>query len=186
ISFHSDDGLLFDGVKKYSRQVAEMIGLGSDDEFLNAGVRTVLDIGCGFGSFGAHLLSLKLMPVCMAGYELTGSQVQLSLERGLPAIIGNFISRKLPFPSLSYDMVHCAQCGILWDQKDGIFLIEVDRILKPGGYFVLHSSSLSTKQGSMASPIEAFTQKICWTLIAQQEETFVWQKTTDAQCYASG
>ncbi|GKC11237.1 probable methyltransferase PMT5, partial [Tanacetum coccineum] len=129
ISFYSDDGLLFDGVKKYSRQVAEMIALGSDDEFLNAGVRTVLDIGCGFGSFGAHLLLLKLMPVCMAGYELTSSQVQLSLERGLPAIIGNFISRKLPRLSLSYDIVHCAQCGILWDQKDGIFLIEVDRII---------------------------------------------------------
>nr|XP_043624387.1 probable methyltransferase PMT5 [Erigeron canadensis] len=186
ISFHSDDGLLFDGVKEYSHQVAEMIGLGSDAEFLQAGVRTVLDIGCGFGSFGAHLLSLKLMAVCMAAYELTGSQVQLSLERGLPAVIGNFISRKLPFPSLSYDMVHCAQCGILWDQKDGIFLIEVDRILKPGGYFVLHGTSLSTKQGSMASPIEKFTEKICWTLIAQQEETFVWQKTIDAQCYSSG
>lgn len=36
-------------------------------------VRTVLDIGCGFGSFVAHLLSLKLMPVCMASYESTGS-----------------------------------------------------------------------------------------------------------------
>lgn len=186
ISFHSDDGLIFDGVKEYSHQVAEMIGLTSDAEFLQAGVRNVLDIGCGFGSFGAHLFSLKVMAVCMAAYELTGSQVQLSLERGLPAIIGNFISRKLPFPSLSYDMVHCAQCGILWDKKDGMFLIEVDRILKPGGYFVLHGSLLSTKKGSMASPIEDFAQKICWTFIAQQEETFVWQKTVDAQCYSSG
>lgn len=60
------------------------------------------------------------MAVCMAAYELTGSQVQLSLERGLPAIIGNFISRKLPFPSLSYDMVHCAQCGISWDKKGSL------------------------------------------------------------------
>lgn len=80
-------------------------------------MRTVLDIGCGFGSFGAHLLSLKVMPVCIAAYEATGSQVQLALERGLPAMIGNFIARQLPYPSLSFDMVHCAQCGILWDQK---------------------------------------------------------------------
>ncbi|KAI3729242.1 hypothetical protein L6452_17895 [Arctium lappa] len=181
ISFHSDDGF----VKDHSRQIAEMIGLGSDAEFWQAGVRTVLDIGCGFGSFGAHLLSLKLMAVCVAAYELTGSQVQLSLERGLPAIIGNFISRKLPFPSLSYDMVHCAQCGVLWDKKDGLFLIEADRILKPGGYFVLHGTSLSMKKGSMASPIEEFTRNICWKLIAQQEETFIWQKTTDIQCYLS-
>ncbi|KAK1437708.1 hypothetical protein QVD17_03504 [Tagetes erecta] len=182
ISFHSDDELIFDGVKDHSRQVAEMIGLGSDTEFWQAGVRTVLDIGCGFGSFGAHLLSLKLMAVCMAAYELTGSQVQLSLERGLPAIIGNFISRKLPFPSLSYDMVHCAQCGVSWDQKDGLFLIEVNRILKPGGYFVLHGNSLSTNEGSF---IEGFAHKICWNLIGRQEETLVWQKTTDPQCYSS-
>ncbi|KAK9049441.1 hypothetical protein SSX86_031591 [Deinandra increscens subsp. villosa] len=184
ISFQSDD--MFDGVKDYSHQVAEMIGLGSDAEFHQAGVRIVLDIGCGFGSFGAHLLSLKLMTVCMAAYELTGSQVQISLERGLPAIIGNFNSRQLPFPSLSYDMVHCAECGILWDKKDGLLLIEADRILKPGGYFVLHGSSLSTKKGSMANPIEDFARKICWNFISQQEETFIWQKTVDPQhCLSS-
>ena len=80
-------------------------------------MRSILDIGCGFGSFGAHMISLKLMAVCIAAYELTGSQVQLALERGLPAVIGNFISRQLPFPSLSYDLVHCAKCGILWDNK---------------------------------------------------------------------
>ncbi|KAM7464460.1 hypothetical protein LguiA_032581 [Lonicera macranthoides] len=190
IAFHSEDGLIFDGVKDYSRQIAEMIGLGSDSEFHQVGVRTILDIDCGFGSFGAHLLSLKLMPVCMAAYESTGSQVQLSLERGLPAIIGNFISRQLPFPSLSYDMIHCAQCGIAWDDKDGMFLIEVDRLLKPGGYFVLtsptsrpHGSSQNTKKGSMFTPIEEFAQKICWSLLAQQEETIIWQKTMDVQCY---
>ena len=80
----------------------------------------MLDIGCGFGSFGAHLQSLKVMAVCMAAYELTGSQVQLSLERGLPAVIGNFISKKLPFPSLSYDMIHCAKCGVQWDKKGNL------------------------------------------------------------------
>ena len=83
-------------------------------------VWTVLDIGCGFGSFGAHLLSLKVMAVCMVAYELTGSQVQLSLERGLPAVIRNFISKKLPFPSLSYDMIHYAQCGVQWDKKGNL------------------------------------------------------------------
>ncbi|KAF9677134.1 hypothetical protein SADUNF_Sadunf08G0076100 [Salix dunnii] len=116
-AFHSEDGLIFDGVKDYSHQVAEMIGLGGDSEFVQAGVRTVLDIGCGFGSFGAHLVSLNLMSVCIAAYEATGSQVQMALERGLPAMIGNFISRQLPYPSLSFDMIHCAQCGIVWNKK---------------------------------------------------------------------
>ncbi|KAL9364951.1 hypothetical protein Peur_042824 [Populus x canadensis] len=216
-AFHSEDGLIFDGVKDYSHQVAEMIGLGGDSEFVQAGVQTVLDIGCGFGSFGAHLVSLKLMSVCIAAYEATGSQVQMALERGLPAMIGNFISRQLPYPSLSFDMIHCAQCGIVWDKKEplkregvnywrrfhfnvtidnvlglsnGMFLIEVDRVLKPGGYFVLtspasnpHGSSLSTKKRSTLTPIEEFTEEICWNLIAQQDETFIWQKTVDVHCY---
>ncbi|OAY59389.1 probable methyltransferase PMT5 [Manihot esculenta] len=192
IAFQSEDGLVFDGVKDYSRQIAEMIGLGSDSEFLQAGVRTVLDIGCGFGSFGAHLVSLKLMAVCIAAYQATGSQVQLALERGLPAIIGNFNSRKLPYPSLSFDMVHCAQCGINWDEKDGMLLIEVDRLLKPGGYFVLtspmskpHGSALNSKRRNIVTVMEALTEKICWNLLAQQEETFVWQKTVDVNCYKS-
>lgn len=38
IAFHSEDGMNIDGVKDYSRQVAEMIGLGSDSEFQQAGV----------------------------------------------------------------------------------------------------------------------------------------------------
>lgn len=38
ISFHSDDEMVVDGVKDYSHQIAEMIGLGSDTEFRQAGV----------------------------------------------------------------------------------------------------------------------------------------------------
>ncbi|KAK8488677.1 hypothetical protein V6N11_019842 [Hibiscus sabdariffa] len=193
IAFHSQDGLIFDGVKDYTRQIAEMMGLGSDSEFFQAGVRTVLDIGCGFGSFGAHLVSLRLMALCVAAYEATGSQVQIALERGLPAMIGSFISRQLPYPSLSFDMVHCAQCGIVWDKKEGMFLIEFDRLLKPGGYFVItspiskaHGRATSKKKRSMMlTPLAEFTEKICWSLIAHQDETFIWQKTADAHCYSS-
>ncbi|XP_027360787.1 probable methyltransferase PMT5 isoform X1 [Abrus precatorius] len=192
IAFHSEDGLIYDGVKDYSCQLAEMIGLGSDTELPQAGVRTVLDIDCGFGSFVAHLASLNIMAVCIAAYEATGSQVQLALERGLPAMIGNFFARQLPYPSLSYDMVHCARCGIIWDEKDGMFLIEVDRVLKPGGYFVLTSATSSTqgsssqmKKRNMLMPKEELTRQLCWTLLAQQDETFIWQKAADVNCYAS-
>ncbi|CAL8994675.1 unnamed protein product [Prunus brigantina] len=191
IAFHSEDGLIFDGVKDYSLQIAKMLGLSDDSQFLQAGVQTVLDIGCGFGSFGAHLVSLNVMAICIAAYEATGSQVQLTLERGLPAMIGNFITRQLPYPALSFEMVHCAQCGIVWDKKDWTLLLEVDRVLKPGGYFVLTSStsqpygsSLSMKN-SMLTPMEEMTPKICWTLKAQQYETFIWQKTVDSDCYTS-
>ncbi|PQP92682.1 putative methyltransferase PMT5 [Prunus yedoensis var. nudiflora] len=78
-----------------------------------------------------------------------------------------------------------------WDEKDWTLLLEVDRVLKPGGYFVLTSStsqpygsSLSMKN-SMLTPMEEMTPKICWTLKAQQYETFIWQKTVDSDCYTS-
>lgn len=80
-------------------------------------VRTILDIGCGYGSFGAHLFSSQILTMCIANYEASGSQVQLTLERGLPAMIGSFTSKQLPYPSLSFDMLHCARCGIDWDQR---------------------------------------------------------------------
>jgi SAM-dependent methyltransferase len=105
-----------DEVEDYSHQIAEMIGIKKDN-FIEAGVRTILDIGCGYGSFGAHLLSKQILTMCIANYEASGSQVQLTLERGLPAMIGSFISKQLPYPSLSFDMLHCLRCGIDWDQK---------------------------------------------------------------------
>lgn len=78
-------------------------------------------------------------------------------------------------------------------KSDGLFLIEVDRVLKPGGYFVLtlptggqQAGTTNPKKGRMSNPIQEFAQRICWNLLSQQEETFIWQKTTDAQCYTSG
>ncbi|XP_059637937.1 probable pectin methyltransferase QUA2 [Cornus florida] len=191
ISFRSAS-LMFDGVEDYSHQIAEMIGLRNESNFLQAGVRTILDIGCGFGSFGAHLFSKQLLTMCIANYEASGSQVQLTLERGLPAMIGSFYSKQLPYPSLSFDMLHCARCGVDWDQKDGIFLIEVDRVLRPGGYFVW-TSPLTNAQGFRRNKenqkkwnfVRNFAENLCWDMLSQQDETVVWKKTTKRNCYAS-
>ncbi|OUZ99630.1 putative S-adenosyl-L-methionine-dependent methyltransferase [Macleaya cordata] len=192
ISFHSDS-LMFDGVEDYSHQIAEMIGLRNESYFIQAGVRAVLDIGCGYGSFGAHLFSKQLLTMCVANYESSGSQVQLTLERGLPAMIGSFPSKQFPYPSLSFDMLHCARCGIDWDQKaDGIFLVEVDRVLRPGGYFVW-TSPITNSQGSLRNKdnqkkwtfVRSFAENLCWDMLSQQDETVVWKKTSKRDCYAS-
>lgn len=150
ISFRSASSM-FDEIEDYSHQIAEMIGIKKDN-FIEAGVshmfkridlclclsycqflicyflsllfqvRTVLDIGCGYGSFGAHLLSKQILTMCIANYESSGSQVQLTLERGLPAMIASFMSKQLPYPSLSFDMLHCSRCGIDWDLKGNILM----------------------------------------------------------------
>nr|GMD88829.1 probable pectin methyltransferase QUA2 [Ipomoea batatas] len=191
ISFRSESAM-FDSIEDYSHQIAEMIGLRNESNLIQAGVRVILDIGCGFGSFGAHLFSSNLLTMCIANYEASGSQVQLTLERGLPAMIGSFTSKQLPYPSLSFDMIHCAECHVDWDQRDGILLVEVDRILRPGGYFVWTSSvmnaqrSLRNKENQKKwNSVRGFAENLCWELLSQQDETVVWKKTSEKKCYSA-
>ncbi|KAK4428571.1 putative pectin methyltransferase QUA2 [Sesamum alatum] len=190
ISFRSVSST-FD-VEDYSHQIAEIIGLRNESYFIQAGVRTILDIECGYGSFGAHLSSNQLLTMCLANYEASGSQVQLTLERGLPAIIGSFTSKQLPYPSLSFDMIHCARCRVDWDTKDGIFLIEVDRLLRPGGYFVwtdplINSQRSQRNNGNLKkwNTVHMFAENLCWELLPQQDETVVWKKTSTKNCYST-
>ncbi|KAF2299702.1 hypothetical protein GH714_002579 [Hevea brasiliensis] len=150
ISFRSSS--MFDGVEDYAHQIAEMIGLRNESNFIQAGVRTILDIGCGYGSFGAHLFPKQLLTMCIANYEASGSQVQLTLER------------------------------------DGIFLIEVDRVLKPGGYFVWTSPLTNARNRENLKRwnlVRDFAENICWEMLSQQDETVVWRKTTKKNCYSS-
>lgn len=66
--------------------------------------------------------------MCLANYEASGSQVQLTLERGLPAMIGSFTSKQLPYPSLSFDMIHCARCRVDWDTKGTVYSVRQETI----------------------------------------------------------
>ncbi|KAH0919180.1 hypothetical protein HID58_026840 [Brassica napus] len=138
--------------------------------------------------FGAHLLSKQLLTMCIANYEASGSQVQLTLERGLPAMIASFVSKQLPYPSLSFDMLHCSTCGIDWDQKEGLLLVEVDRVLKPGGYFVWTSPLTNARNKDDLKRwnfVHDFAESICWTLLSQQDKTVVWKKTIKTKCYSA-
>ncbi|KAG8072449.1 hypothetical protein GUJ93_ZPchr0006g44855 [Zizania palustris] len=190
ISFPSD-AHMSDGVEDYAHQIAEMIGLRNEFNFNEAGVRTVLDIECGFGSLGAHLFQRDLLTMCIANYEASGSQVQITLERGIPAMIGSFASEQLPYPYLSFDMVHCAKCNIEWDKNDGGFLVEVDRLLRPSGYFVWTSNlnthrALRDKENQKKwKTIRDFADNLCWEMLSQQDETIVWKKTNKLDCYTS-
>lgn len=65
-------------------------------------------------------------------------------------------------------------------------------MLKPGGYFVLTSpntkgqgSSSNSRKRDMFTPLDNYMDEMCWSLLAQQDETFIWQKTAELQCYKS-
>jgi hypothetical protein len=74
----------------------------------------VLDVGCGVASFGGYLFDRDVATVSFAPKDEHEAQVQMALERGIPAISAVMGSKRLPFPSKAFDLVHCARCRVPW------------------------------------------------------------------------
>ncbi|XWS46013.1 hypothetical protein CRYUN_Cryun14cG0028600 [Craigia yunnanensis] len=159
---------------------------------LNDGsIRTAIDTGCGVASWGAYLLSRNILAVSIAPRDTHEAQVQFALERGVPALIGVLASIRLPYPSRAFDMAHCSRCLIPWGQYDGLYLIEVDRILRPGGYWILSGPPINWKNHwkgwnrtaddlkAEQSLIETIVISLCWKKIVQKDDLAIWQKPTN-------
>ncbi|TKY70121.1 Methyltransferase PMT20 [Spatholobus suberectus] len=119
--------------------VGEYVDLMQDliPEMKDGTVRTAIDTGCGVASWGGDLLDRGILTVSLAPRDNHEAQVQFALERGIPAILGVISTQRLPFPSDSFDMAHCSRCLIPWTEFGGIYLMEIHRILRPGGFWVL-------------------------------------------------
>ncbi|KAJ6938115.1 pectin methyltransferase QUA2 [Populus alba x Populus x berolinensis] len=71
---------------------------------------------------------------------------------------------------------------------DGYFLIEADRVLKPGGYFVWTSpltNARNKENQKRLNFVRDFAENLCWEMLSQQDETVVWKKTSKRSCYSS-
>ncbi|KAA8516002.1 hypothetical protein F0562_019181 [Nyssa sinensis] len=119
------------GADAYIDDIGKLINLR------DGSIRTAIDTGCGVASWGAYLLSRNILTMSFAPRDTHEAQVQFAVERGVPALIGVLASNRQPYPSRAFDMAHCSRCLIPWGQYDGLYLIEVDRILRPGGYWIL-------------------------------------------------
>lgn len=76
--------------------------------------RVALDvIGSGIADYGAHLMERNVTTLSVAEKDHT-KQVQLALERGIPAIVATFGTHRFPFPSQAFDLIRCSRCGVNW------------------------------------------------------------------------
>lgn len=76
--------------------------------------RVVLDVGCGVASFGGYLFDRDVLTMSFAPKDEHEAQVQLALERGIPAISAVMGAHRLLFPGNVFDIVHCARCRVPW------------------------------------------------------------------------
>ncbi|TYG44455.1 hypothetical protein E1A91_D11G096600v1 [Gossypium mustelinum] len=154
-------------------------------------IRTAIDTGCGVASWGAYLLSRNILAMSFAPRDTHEAQVQFALERGVPAMIGVMASIRLPYPSRAFDMAHCSRCLIPWGQYDGLYLIEVDRVLRPGSYWILSGPPINWQKHwkgwnrttddlkSEQSRIETVAKSLCWKKLVQKDDLAIWQKPTN-------
>ncbi|KAL8519387.1 hypothetical protein ACS0TY_010357 [Phlomoides rotata] len=176
-------GTMFpNGADAYIDDIGKLINLK------DGSIRTAIDTGCGVASWGAHLLSRNILPMSFAPRDTHEAQVQFALERGVPALIGVIASKRLPYPSRSFDMAHCSRCLIPWGQYDGAYLMEVDRILRPGGYWILSGPPIRWRRywkgwartrddlNAEQMQIENVTRSLCWKKLIEKDDIAIWQK----------
>ncbi|KAL1207801.1 putative methyltransferase PMT28 [Cardamine amara subsp. amara] len=135
-------------------------------------VRIVLDIGCSDSSFVAALLDKDVLTVTLALKDDLVDLGQVALERGFPTLVSSLASRRLPFPSGVFDTIHCAACGIHWHSHGGNLLLEMNRILRPNGYFILSSNNdkIEDAEGYIYTSMTALTASICWNILAYKTD----------------
>lgn len=109
--------------------------------------RVALDVGCGVASFGAYLLSRNVITLSVAPKDVHENQIQFALERGVPAMVAAFATRRLLYPSQAFDLVHCSRCRINWTRDGMILYLKlfaiVFSILYPRNNFFLYQNSTS-------------------------------------------
>lgn len=187
INFPGGGTHFHDGADKYIESLAKMLGNEEGDLSLGGKIRQVLDIGCGVASFGGYLLAQNIIAMSVAPNDIHQNQIQFALERGIPAWLGVLGTLRLPYPSKAFELAHCSRCRIEWGQRDGILLIELDRLLRPGGYWAWSAPPAyrdDEESKALWKDVKAVTDKLCWTIAAHDGQTVIFQKPVDGECIA--
>lgn len=155
--------------------------------------RVILDVGCGVASFGGFLFDRNVLAMSFAPKDEHEAQVQFALERGIPAISAVMGTKRLPYPGRVFDVVHCARCRVPWHIEGGKLLLELNRVLRPGGYFVWSATPIyQTKPEDVEiwEAMEKLTKSMCWELVNKTSKDAVngvavatFKKPTSNDCY---
>lgn len=163
LTFPQNQSEFLGGIQHYLESIEEMV---PDIEW-GKNIRVVLDIGCTDSSFAAALFDKGVLTLSLGLKDDLVDLAQVALERGFPTLVSPFARRRLPFPSQVFDAINCARCSIPWHSNGGKLLLEMNRILRPGGYFIM-----STKHDSIEEEeaMTALTASICWNVLAHKSD----------------
>lgn len=163
LTFPQNESVIKGGTSHYLESIEEM----APDIEWGKNIRVVLDVGCTDSSFGALLLDKDVVTLSLGLKDDLVDLAQVALERGFPTFVSPFATRRLPFPSNVFDAIHCGGCDIHWHSNGGKLLLEMNRVLRPGGYFIS-----STKHNSFEreEAMTSLTASICWNVLADKAD----------------
>lgn len=170
------------GADQYLDQISQMI----PEIKFGLHTRIALDVGCGVASFGAFLMQRNVTTLSVAPKDVHENQIQFALERGVPAMVSAFATHRLLYPSQAFDLIHCSRCRINWTRDDGILLLEVNRMLRAGGYFAWAAQPVYKHEENLQEQwkeMENLTSSICWQLVKKEGYIAIWQKPLNNTCY---
>ncbi|XP_020571524.1 probable methyltransferase PMT24 [Phalaenopsis equestris] len=154
--------------------------------------RVVLDVGCGVASFGGYLFDRDTLTMSFAPKDEHEAQVQFALERGIPAISAVMGTKRLPFPSKVFDVIHCARCRVPWHIEGGMLLLELNRLLRPDGYFVWSATPVYRalkEEQEIWNATFALTKSLCWEMVTKTRDALnevgfaIFRKPSNNACY---
>ncbi|KAJ7525431.1 hypothetical protein O6H91_17G050900 [Diphasiastrum complanatum] len=154
--------------------------------------RIILDVGCGVASFGGYLFDKNVLTMSFAPKDEHEAQVQLALERGIPAILSVMGTQRLVFPSNSFDLLHCSRCRVPWHVDGGKLLLELNRVLRPGGYFVWSATPVylnDQEDRDIWKATAELAKAMCWVLSSRKKDSHtgigvaIFQKPMENSCY---
>ncbi|CAI0555293.1 unnamed protein product [Linum tenue] len=126
--------------------------------------RVILDVGCGVASFGGFLFDRDVLAMSLAPKDEHEAQVQFALERGIPAI----------------------------SAAGGKLLLELNRLLRPGGYFVWSATPVYQKKPEDKEIWKAMSkllETMCWELVTRVRDRLngvglaIYKKPMNNSCY---
>ncbi|KAE8693814.1 putative methyltransferase PMT13 [Hibiscus syriacus] len=171
-------GTMFpDGAAPYIEKLGQYIPINGGT------LRTALDMGCEVASFGGSLLSEGILTLSFAPRDSHKARIQFALERGIPAFVLMLGTRRLPFPTFAFDLIHCSRCLIPFTAYNATYFVEVDRLLRPGGYLVISGPPVQwPKQDKEWANLQSVARALCYELIAVDGNTVIWKKPDGDSC----
>ncbi|KAK6145396.1 hypothetical protein DH2020_022216 [Rehmannia glutinosa] len=162
------------GADQYLDQIEKML----PEIAFGRHTRVALDVGCGVASFGAYLLARNVITLSVAPKDVHENQIQFALERGVPAMVAAFATRRLLYPSQAFDLIHCSRCRINWTRDE----------CSAGGYFAWAAQPVYKHEAVLEEQWEEMvnlTSRLCWTLVKKEGYIAIWQKPLNNSCYLS-